>query len=265
MGQLYSIKEETLRNIANSVRTVTGTTEEVSVEEFAVKIIEGGAATLPELTNEGVASDLMANKELIDSEGNKVTGTFTIDTELNTQDDLISQIQTALEGKASATPTLQEKTATPTTSAQTITPDSNYDGLSKVTVSAIPSTYVQPSGTLNVTTNGTHDVMNYASVSVNVASSGGSGGSIETASVNFMLNSPALEMPVAHYTDANMTLQSVEVSNKHIVNVPIGTFAVVIGGSSMDETVGNAELLTSGMGTSVFKINGDCSILVTPM
>ena len=81
----------------------------------------------------------MANKELIDSEGNKVTGTFTIDTELSTQDNLITQIQTALEGKASATPTLQEKTATPTTSSQTITPDSNYDGLSKVTVSAMPT------------------------------------------------------------------------------------------------------------------------------
>ena len=99
----------------------------------------GNGSVLPELTNEGVASDLMANKELIDSEGNKVTGTFTIDTELSTQDNLITQIQTALEGKASATPTLQEKTATPTTSSQTITPDSNYDGLSKVTVSAMPT------------------------------------------------------------------------------------------------------------------------------
>lgn len=35
------------------------------------------------------------------ADGKKVTGTFTIDSELTTQDDLISQIQTALEGKAS--------------------------------------------------------------------------------------------------------------------------------------------------------------------
>lgn len=55
---------------------------------------------LPELTNEGSALDLMSGKQLIDSEGNKVTGTFTIASELDSQDTLISQIQTALQGKA---------------------------------------------------------------------------------------------------------------------------------------------------------------------
>ena len=61
----------------------------------------GGNIELPALTNEGSASDLLSGKELIDSSGSKVTGTFSIDSELSMQDNLISQIQTALQNKVS--------------------------------------------------------------------------------------------------------------------------------------------------------------------
>ena len=46
-----------------------------------------------------------------------------------------------------------------------------YDVLSQVTVNAIPSNYVIPTGTLQISGNGTYDVMSYASAEVNMASS----------------------------------------------------------------------------------------------
>lgn len=67
-------------------------------------------------------------------------------------------------------PDLQAKSVTPSESSQVVTPDSGYDGLSQVTVGAIPSEYVVPSGSTEITENGTHDVSGYASAVVDVPS-----------------------------------------------------------------------------------------------
>ena len=55
---------------------------------------------LPELVNPAAAADIGLNKEAIDAEGNKITGTFTLDEEVDTNTELIAQIASALEGKA---------------------------------------------------------------------------------------------------------------------------------------------------------------------
>ena len=69
------------------------------------------------------------------------------------------------------TASTQEKTATPSILVQEITPDSGKY-LSKVIINPIPSDYLIPEGILSIKSNGNYDVTNYASVNVNVASSG---------------------------------------------------------------------------------------------
>lgn len=89
----------------------------------------GNSYILPELTNAAEDSDVFLNKEYINEDGVKRTGSFTIDGEIAEQDSLISQIQAALVGKASAggAKPEQEKVVNITSNGTVeILPDSGY-------------------------------------------------------------------------------------------------------------------------------------------
>lgn len=89
---------------------------------------------------------------------------------------LLSDLQTAigeLPEAGGGEPVLQKMTVTPMEEEQIITPDEGYDGLSQVTVEAIPFEYVTPFGEKTITENGTHDVRLFETVNVSVEGSGG--------------------------------------------------------------------------------------------
>lgn len=104
---------------------------------MGVNKVEYFGKVLVDLTEDTVADDtLHKGVTAHDKSGALVTGTFSIDDEITTQDGLITAIKTALNGKAAgggtATPT-QEKTVNITeTGTVEITPDAGY-ALSKVT------------------------------------------------------------------------------------------------------------------------------------
>ena len=147
------------------------------------KVIYGGN-TLIDLSNDTVtASDLKQGVIAHDKAGNSITGTLTVpEQQEKTVDDLLlvygRQTIVPDSGKTlskviinkpdtliaenvkkdvtiagvvgTLEPTLQEKTVPPSTSSQTVIPDTGYDGLSQVTVEAIPTaTQATPSITVD--------------------------------------------------------------------------------------------------------------------
>lgn len=127
--------------------TVHGTLTHLTDAEID-EITGGGGGGGVDTSQDTVdAAHLLSGYTAHDSSGTQITGSYT-----------------------PPTFSTQSKTATPTTSAQTVMPDSGYDGLSSVTVGAIPSEYIVPSGSETKTANGTYDVTALAQLVVNVAS-----------------------------------------------------------------------------------------------
>lgn len=108
---------------------------------MAVAKVTLNGVTLMDVSSDTVeANTLLSGNTATKNDGTKVTGSYT-----------------------PATPTYQSKTVTPTTSSQTITADTGYDGLSQVTVNAIPSNYIDTSSATATAT----DIVSGATAFVN--------------------------------------------------------------------------------------------------
>ena len=142
------ITRSKLDGLASTIAAKSGATLPLTIAQMDAAVgsivVGGGTDTSHDTVD---AAHLLDGYTAHDSTGTQITGTY-----------------------VPPTFSTQSKTTTPTESAQTIQPDSGYDGLSSVTVNAIPSEYIIPSGSETKTENGTYDVIALAQLVVNVAS-----------------------------------------------------------------------------------------------
>ena len=204
MADIIVAERQDIVNIADAVRSKTGKTAKLTLNQIASEVsgisTGGGGTNTSDAT--ATAAEIMSGKTAYVKSG-KVTGTFTIDNELSTQDSLIAQIQDALVGKAAGgyEPVLQTKTVTPSTNAQTIKPDSGYDGLSHVTVN----------GDANLVAGNIKSGVSIFGVDGSFEGSGGSGGGTAeiktfTCAEDVLMNYGSTELAVNAFLDG-MTWQ----------------------------------------------------------
>lgn len=227
MGEILSQITRIDNNIQNALAKVAAKGVTVSADAGSdelpglIEQISTGV-DLPELDTPGSAADLRTGKQLIDGDGNVVEGSMPTATQATpgitvSSGGLITASATqsagyVTAGTKSATKQLTiqaAKTITPSKSTQTAVASGRYT-TGAITVGAIPSQYIVPSGTKSITANGTHDVKSYASVNVAVPTedlntvlteqealiteletvlagkaAGGGGGSVETCTFEF--------------------------------------------------------------------------------
>lgn len=139
---------QTLRNTLRTKLVALGLVQSTATLDDCVTAVDGvennGAvsktldATLKSYTVPRGYHDGNGKVQIVGEE-KKITsnGTYT-----PTSGKVITKVTVSVENA----PTLQEKIVTPTKNEQVVSPDSGYDGLSKVTVGAIPANYADIDG-----------------------------------------------------------------------------------------------------------------------
>lgn len=177
----YRIKESSLNKIGESIREKTKATTLYSVSEMP-DAIRSISTTIPEgyIKPEGVKDitengsyDITAYAEVQVNVEERIpeqekelevvhNGTYTITPDA----DYVLNKAVVKVNVADIPAVLQEKEIEPTKQEQIVDPDSGYEGMSKVIVKPIPSEYLVPEGSLDITDTNEYDVSAYATVQI---------------------------------------------------------------------------------------------------